>query len=328
VTTAQDTFLRVANPSLTSTADLPSWQSVRTLVLYTFAKYSQKIASKIDTNAVRTCLFNYCNSYKATMNSSAYQVVMGHQSGNFTWGSNSAAANQGMELLIAYKLSGDSTYLNAALSNLDYLLGRNGTTYCFVTGFGTNSPQNIHHRISAADGIAAPVPGFLVGGPNPNQEDQMSTYPSKQPALSYTDNQGAYACNEICINWNAPLVFLSIGMEAITSPNGLPTSVQQQTADQTLPTKYELLRNYPNPFNPTTTISYALPRQSLVQLKIFDMLGREVATLVDQVKKAGEHRTEFNASALPSGVYFARLGATSVGGQQRFTGAQKLLLTK
>ena len=331
VTTAQDSFLTATNPPPVYYVDIPSWQDVRTLGLYTFAKYSKKVASntsKIDTASIRSQLINFADNLKSTMNSSAYQVVMGNQSWNFVWGSNSIAANQGMLLLVAFRMTGDSTYLNAALSNLDYLLGRNATTFCFVTDFGTHSPQNIHHRISASDGIPAPVPGLIAGGPNPNQEDGASTYPSKLPALSYTDDQNAYACNEICINWNAPLVFLSIGMEAILSPNGLPTSVAQNNIDVTVPEKFELLQNYPNPFNPTTNISYRLPMNSYVQLKIFDVMGREIVTLVDQMKKPGEYLTQFNAASLPSGVYFARIVATPETGQQRFIRTEKLLLMK
>jgi endoglucanase len=331
VTTAQDSFLTATNPPPVYYADVPSWPDVRTLGLYTFAKYSKKVASntsKVDTAVIRLQLINLADNLKSTMNSSAYRVVMGNQSGNFSWGSNSVAANQGMLLLVAFRMTGDSTYLNAALSNLDYLLGRNGTTYCFVTGFGMHSPQNIHHRISIADGIAAPVPGLLAGGPNPNQEDGVGTYPSKLPALSYTDDHNAYASNEICINWNAPLVFLSIGIEAILSPNGLPTSVQQNNTELSVPKKFDLLQNYPNPFNPTTTISYELPKDSYVQLKIYDMIGREVVTLVDQIKKAGEYRAQFHASALPSGVYFARIVATATSDRRQFIRTQKLLLMK
>ena len=328
VTTTQDSFLTVANPLSVSSVDIPSWSNVRMLGLNTFAKNSKSIAAKVDTNTVRSRLVGWASWLISLIPSSPYQTVMGAQSWMFSWGSNAVAANQGMQLLIAYRLTGDSTYLRAALGNLDYLLGRNGTTYCFVTGFGNRSPQHIHHRISGSDGIAAPVPGLLAGGPNPGEEDGVTTYPSSLPALAYTDDQNAYACNEICINWNAPLVFLSIGMEAALSPNGLPTSVVQNSIDVSVPERFELLQNYPNPFNPTTTISYKLPVDSYVQLKLFDVLGREVVTLVDQMKKAGEYRTQFNASSLPSGVYFARIVATPDNGQQQYVRTEKLLLTK
>jgi hypothetical protein len=78
-----------------------------------------------------------------------------------------------------------------------------------------------------------------------------------------------------------------------------------------LPTEYNLDQNYPNPFNPSTVISYQLPISGNVTLKIFDALGREVATLVDEYKNAGSYNIEFDASILPSGVYFYQLQAGS-----------------
>jgi hypothetical protein len=71
-----------------------------------------------------------------------------------------------------------------------------------------------------------------------------------------------------------------------------------------LPTKYDLKQNYPNPFNPVTKIDYALPKQGYVTLKIYDVLGREVRTLINEVKQAGYYSVDFDASTLSSGVYF------------------------
>jgi photosystem II stability/assembly factor-like uncharacterized protein len=76
-----------------------------------------------------------------------------------------------------------------------------------------------------------------------------------------------------------------------------------------LPLNYALSQNYPNPFNPITKISYQLPFNSKVNLKIFDILGREVTTLVNEEKPAGSYEVEFNGSNLPSGIYFYKLQA-------------------
>jgi len=115
-------------------------------------------------------------------------------------------------LACAYRLTGNKDYYQTALSAFDYLLGRNATNYCFVSGFGTKSPKNLHHRPSAGDGIEEPVPGFLVGGPNPRNNDDCGGpqfYPSKYPAVCYADILCSYSTNEIAINWNAPFVFLA-----------------------------------------------------------------------------------------------------------------------
>jgi len=86
--------------------------------------------------------------------------------------------------------------------------------------------------------------------------------------------------------------------------------------------KFSLDQNYPNPFNPSTTISFTLPSNSLVSLKVFDILGREVATLVSEKLCAGNHLRQWNAVDLPSGVYFYRLTAGS------FTDTKKFVLLK
>jgi hypothetical protein len=89
-----------------------------------------------------------------------------------------------------------------------------------------------------------------------------------------------------------------------------------------LPKKMILYANYPNPFNPTTTIRYELPTKSQVSMKIFDLLGREIVTLVDEEKPEGMSIVQFNAGTLSSGMYFCRLQAG------RSVAVSKLLLVK
>lgn len=89
-----------------------------------------------------------------------------------------------------------------------------------------------------------------------------------------------------------------------------------------IPTEFGLSQNYPNPFNPSTVISYQLPVSSRVELKVFDMLGREVAVLVNERRPAGEHAVTFNAHGLASGIYIYQLNA----GEKTFT--KRLTLIK
>jgi len=97
-----------------------------------------------------------------------------------------------------------------------------------------------------------------------------------------------------------------------------------------VPATYALSQNYPNPFNPATTIRYALPERSNVTLKVYDMVGREVATLVKGEVAAGSYDVVFDASRLASGVYFYRILASPAGGSQRdpFVATYKLVLVK
>jgi len=103
--------------------------------------------------------------------------------------------------------------------------------------------------------------------------------------------------------------YLLIGTrDGILYRNDLSTLGISKDVEQ-LPKGYDLDQNYPNPFNPVTTIDYAIPQHSDVKVKIFDLLGREVAVLVNESKGAGKYSVQWDASAMPSGIYFYRLEA-------------------
>jgi tetratricopeptide (TPR) repeat protein len=95
-----------------------------------------------------------------------------------------------------------------------------------------------------------------------------------------------------------------------------------------IPTGYELSNNYPNPFNPTTTISYQIPNTGHVTLKVFDMLGREVAILADEMKEAGYYTATFDGTRLSSGVYFARFVVQPQESNKPFVQVKKMLMMK
>jgi hypothetical protein len=92
--------------------------------------------------------------------------------------------------------------------------------------------------------------------------------------------------------------------------------------DLSIPVQYSLKQNYPNPFNPTTTIEFSLPKNGNVTLKVFNVLGKEVATLVNGPVESGTHKINFDASTLNSGVYFYRIDAGS------FVDTKKMILLK
>jgi hypothetical protein len=103
---------------------------------------------------------------------------------------------------------------------------------------------------------------------------------------------------------------------------GLITTGVGQSNGSTLPKEFILLQNYPNPFNPSTRIGFSVPRTGYVSLKVFDLLGREVATLVNEQLGPGDYERIFNAEGLTSGVYFYRLQT------DRFVQTRKLLLLR
>ena len=215
--TKQDSFLVAAPPLGADSIDVPSWGSVGTLALVSLAEHRRELPSSVSATAITDRLVGLARRLRAAADTTAYGVAMGSRA-DFVWGSNAVAANQGLVLVQAYRLTRDTSFLRAAVANLDYLIGRNPTGYSFVTGVGTKTPMFPHHRPSAADTVAAPVPGLLVGGPNPSQQDRCNGYPSSLPALSYLDAQCSYASNEIAINWNAPMAYLSAAIDAEYAP--------------------------------------------------------------------------------------------------------------
>jgi hypothetical protein len=108
------------------------------------------------------------------------------------------------------------------------------------------------------------------------------------------------------------------------------TSVPAEGGSNDLPENFNLSQNYPNPFNPVTTIQLSLPSKSFVSLKIFDLIGREVATLVSEELSAGDYSRQWNALGMPSGVYFYRLQTHQTSGGQAgtFMETKKLVLLK
>jgi len=194
------------------------------------------------------------------------------------------------------------------------VLGANALGRSFVTGLGSRPPKQIHHRPSASDGIADPVPGLLAGGPNryggdPVLDQMVSS--GTAPALCYRDTTPSYASNEIAINWNAPLVFLS----GYIASGGGASSVRSAPRGSLSPI-FRLEQNYPNPFNGGTRIAFDIPERQLMQLRIVDLLGREVYTDQMGSLSPGHHERTWDGRdrqgrVLGSGTYFYYLsGAT------------------
>lgn len=202
---------------------VPGWGDVVGLAWMSLAQHRGQL-SRADADLVTRRVGGFGDELAAAWQASAYRLPMQGAS-DFVWGSNAHALNQALMLVQAYRLDGERRRLDAAQSVLDYVLGRNPLGQSYVTGFGRQPPLHPHHRPSEADGVEAPVPGFIVGGPNPGQQDQKNCplrYPSALPALSYLDHGCSYASNEVAINWNAPLVYVSAALQALTPAPAQP----------------------------------------------------------------------------------------------------------
>ncbi|GAB2524295.1 glycoside hydrolase family 9 protein [Microbulbifer agarilyticus] len=194
---------------------LPSWADVRWLGYYSLLLNKDKLPAESEAwhNRVTNHLLQAALDLHRAGSSSAYRVPIASDTRHYVWGSNAVAANQGILMLEAFRISGDPIFLHSAEDTLDYILGRNATGYSYVTGFGTRTPLHPHHRLAAARPDLPPLPGFIVGGPNPSQQDDCD-YSSVVADASYTDHVCSYASNEIAINWNAPFAYLVNALQA------------------------------------------------------------------------------------------------------------------
>ncbi len=139
------------------------------------------------------------------------------------------------------------------------------------------------------------------------------TFTSAFTATSGTFNDMDFAVNGCPSGWAVTSSGAIYKMSILTGISG---------TSEIIPDNYSLKQNYPNPFNPTTNINFSIPKSGLVTLKIYDMTGKEVATLVNEVKSAGSYLVGFNASNLPSGAYFYRVSSGN------FVDTKKMMLIK
>ena len=177
------------------------------------------------------------------------------------------------------------------------------------TGYGINPTtpgvsfsKTIVNNVSILPGQVSPLDSLIVTGIAPN------TSLCFQTAIFTTVVPGDTVYNYCCHSDTL----------CITTPDCGATDIK----DSRIPTQFELLQNFPNPFNPSTTIAFNLPKAGNVKLTVYDPLGREVAVLVDDFRAAGTYRVNFDASALNSGIYFYRI----ISGEYNQT--RKLILLK
>ena len=193
-------FSKLMQSGASCAADL-GWQGVSAYAGYAYLSAPTK--GKF-YDAVLASFMGGIADVEATASTDSYNSSLKE----YPWGSNMTIANNGMYVLLYDKIAGYAKGDEIARQQLNYLLGTNGTGYCFLTGFGTLSPNSPHHRPSQAKKAA--VPGMVAGGPNQNLEDPyaQNVLADTAPALCYADSDQAYSLNEVTIYWNSPVVFL------------------------------------------------------------------------------------------------------------------------
>jgi endoglucanase len=198
---------KLASVDIASLKSGLGWESVDLYGCYAYLTSENQDAGL--ANKIRDKLNAYIATVENNVQSDGYFSSMGEV---YPWGSNMTLANNGVVILMANKVLGKDTDL--AKKQLDYLLGANSTSYCFVTGYGTQTPDDTHHRPSQV--LKKTMKGMLVGGANSNLEDPyaQNVLAGKPAAKCYADSSQSYSCNEITIYWNSPLVYLLAGLQA------------------------------------------------------------------------------------------------------------------
>jgi hypothetical protein len=133
----------------------------------------------------------------------------------------------------------------------------------------------------------------------------VSTYPPVPSSRDYNPSLVSYDPEDVGALW----VGLDGATRRVYYDHQSFSALDVESPSDALPQEFELMQNYPNPFNPTTTIALSIPKASNVALRILDMLGREVATLLNETKAAGRYSITWDGSSCASGVYFYRLQA-------------------
>lgn len=163
---------------------------------YTNEEYAKTVVSKLEYAVNGILESTEADTYRCSL------------SGTYPWGSNMSIANNGMLLLMMDEINGNDKYESLAKAQMDYLFGNNANSYCFLTGFGSLSPEHTHHRPSQV--LDQSMAGMLVGGADSNLEDPYAkaTMTGTAPAKCYVDNAQSFSCNEVTVYWNSPLIYL------------------------------------------------------------------------------------------------------------------------
>ena len=175
---------------------------------------SSLLANQDIYEEIKAVILEEADDMVAIANKSAYGTVISQ----YNWGSNMTIANGAALLYFADQLDNTKNYADVANEQFHYLMGKNACGTSFVTGFGTVSPENPHHRPSMNAQKA--VAGMLVGGVNSNLEDSAAKglLEDAPPSKCYIDNAESYSTNEITIYWNSPFIYLMSDILAVKEP--------------------------------------------------------------------------------------------------------------
>ncbi|MEU5933256.1 glycoside hydrolase family 9 protein [Micromonospora sp. NPDC047187] len=189
------------------------WQSVAALGRLDLATVPNGLPAA-DLARVRASVTAAADTYLAELRRQAYGLPMPGDANSYFWGGNSNVINNAVVLATAFDLTRNPVYRDGAVQAMDYILGRNALNISYVTGWGEHAAQNQHSRIFGHQldpNLPRPPAGSLAGGPNAALQDPFvaQLLAGCEPMFCYVDDINSYSTNEVAINWNSALTWIS-----------------------------------------------------------------------------------------------------------------------
>jgi len=204
--------LRASPHFAAAEASEPGWPRVASLGTITLALVPNRLG-EAEVAALRRQLLAAADRYLEEVGREGYRIPFSPP--GYAWGSNSNILNRAMILALAYDWTGDRHYRDSVIDGIDYILGRNPLDQSYISGWGVRPMRNPHHRFWAASldpRFPPPPPGALSGGPNNTSMSDDVARPMRgtcAPMTCWRDDIHAFSLNEVAVNWNAPLVWVS-----------------------------------------------------------------------------------------------------------------------
>lgn len=218
-------YIRYNHRSLGGFNHAIGWQNVQNFAYASYLRMGSEHQDPGVTGYLASTLAASCDALVKRIEDNAYRTVL--RDDEYYWGSNSVALGYAFSLLLGYEIKNQPKYLEAALDQIHFMLGRNTFGQTFVTGIGTQPVRHPYHQFSMMLGAGEPVPGLVVGGPNKNSRLKGKTI-SHLPGKCYEDVEKNYFVNEVAINYTAPLTYVAallLESPGSSAKQGAPTVV-------------------------------------------------------------------------------------------------------
>ncbi|HEY5616254.1 MAG TPA: T9SS type A sorting domain-containing protein [Bacteroidota bacterium] len=247
---------------------------------------------------------------RSTLTSIYNSIFIGYRTGALLDGANVATASTGDTLQIRNSIWGGMRFANGVTTTV----GTFDAEAWYMTAAYGNRRYVQPSEVQLTDPFNLTNPNPVPQAGSPSLSGASFTNPRLQDAFfTPTTYVGAFGTDA---RWDAGWT----NYDPQNTSYGTVVSVEQ--IGEAIPERFELTQNYPNPFNPSTQIDYSIPNETHVDLQVFDVLGREIRTLVNQVQPAGRYRVHFDATELPSGLYMYNIKTAN------FQQVRKMMLTK